>query len=259
LDLVMADVLQFPKGASAGAVKPRAVDQPYEWAPGFEAALVHGVCASAEIYAKVGALLEPKALATKSATLAVTAAQALAADLGRGPMSTAAVAQRLARWRAEGKVTHEQLREVCELFDAAEDAGLLSPEVIILEAAAILKRRAEQRVVQQAMDVYAKRGDFSAVAKAAASASAIGKQEQTSGFSLDAGAFAEVRRLRARQTVPTGSLEFDAESGGGLPLGLTMFVAKEKAGKSMVLAALAAQEFLQGNNVALATLELDKQ
>lgn len=254
-----ADVLQFPKGASAGAVKPRAAEQPYEWAPGFEAALVHLTCTSADVYAKVGALLEPKCLSTKAATLAVTAAQAIGTDLGRGPVSTVVVLQRLARWRDEGKVSHEQLNEVCALFDAAEDAGLPPPEAVLAEAAEVIKRRDSLRFVQRSMDIHAKHGDFNELAKEAARIAAIGTQAHTGGLVLDLAAFAAVKRINELNKVSTGCLEFDAVTLGGLPIGYTMFIGKEKAGKSLVLASLAASAWLQGGNVALATLELDEE
>lgn len=252
----MTTKLKAIQGGAATA--PVAAEAAYDFAPEFTRALVRLACSSAEVYSRVGALLKPKLLGAPEAVQAMGAAQAIAEDTGVGPGSTSAVVQRLVRWRGEGRVTTEQIEAVVDYFDAADDAGLPSPEVAISEAAAVLRRREEQRVVQTAMEVYAKRGDFAAVAKAADAATRIGAAGHSVGTLAGADDFDLFAREGAKPRLRTGCLELDAKLNGGLPPGLTLFLGREKSGKSMVLSSIAAEAFYSGAHVALATLELSE-
>lgn len=247
----------IPGGAS-GASTTTGTEAPYEFAPAFLQALVRLVCGNAEVFSKVGTLLEPKCVGHAEAKLAVEAAQAIAKDLGIGPGSPTVVVQRLVRWRSEGRITTEQINAVVEYFDAADDAGLPAPEGVISEAAAVLRRREEQKVVQRAMETYAKKGDFTAVAKAAEKAARIGTTSETLGALANEDDFADVSALGAKPKLRTGCLELDGYLGGGLPQGLTLFLGREKSGKSMVLSSLAAEAYLNNSHVLLATLELSE-
>ena len=51
-------------------------------------------------------------------------------------------------------------------------------------------------------------------------------------------------------------MELDGITGGGLPIGYTLFLGREKSGKSMVLSSIAAEALIRQQNVAIATLEL---
>ena len=256
--LVMATLKAIPGGQSGASTTTTASEAPYDFAPEFEAALVYLVCSDREVYSKVGALLSPKSLTDASAKLLVQAAQAVATDLGEGPNASVVVVQRLVGWRSEGKTTTEQVQAAVDYLDAVEDKGVPPAEATVQEAARILKRREEQRVLQKAMEVYAKRGDFSQIAKAAEAASRIGEQTHTLGTRLDASVFDELEALGKQDRLPTGCYELDHKLGGGLPRGLTLFLGREKSGKSMVLSSVAAEAYWRGRHVAIATLELSE-
>ena len=251
----MAQLKAIQGGASTTTT---ATAVPYDFAPAFEAALVYLLCTDRTVYSTVGALLQAKCLNDPNAKLLVQAAQAVAEDLGEGPSASVVVVQRLVSWRAEGKTTTEQVQAACDYLDAVEDGGVPPAEATVQEAARILKRREEQRVLQTAMEVYAKRGDFSAVAKAAEAASRIGEQTHTLGTRIDASAFDEFESLGKQEKLPSGCHELDYKLGGGLPRGLTLFLGKEKSGKSMVLSSVAAEAYWRGKHVAIATLELSE-
>lgn len=245
-------------GATGASTTPTTAEAPYDFAPDFARALVRLACSHGEVYARVGALLAPKCLGSPEATLAVQAAQAVAEDTGVGPGSTHVVVQRLVRWRSEGRVTPEQIGAVIDYFDAADDAGLPPADTVIAETAAVIRRREEQKVVQKAMETYAKRGDFKVIAKAAERVSRIGAASHSLGTLAGADAFDAFEALGSKPRLQTGCLELDSRLNGGLPQGLTLFLGREKSGKSMVLSSLAAEAYYNGAHVALATLELSE-
>ena len=254
----MAAKLTAISGGATGASTTTAAESAYDFAPDFTRALVRLACGNGEVYARVGALLQPKCLGSAEATLAVQAAQAVAEDTGVGPGSTHVVVQRLVRWRSEGRVTPEQISAVIDYFDAADDAGLPPQDSVISETAAVIRRREEQKLVQKAMETYAKRGDFKAVAKAAEQVSRIGSTSHSLGTLAGEDDFDAFAALGARPRLQTGCQELDYRINGGLPHGLTLFLGREKSGKSMVLAAIAAEAYYRGQHVVLATLELSE-
>lgn len=246
------------RAVPAGASTKTLVD-PYGFDPRYERDLVTSVCSRPAAYSRVGALIDAKLLGSPACTLAVQAAQAVAHDSGKGPSSCSLVVQRLARWRDEGRIPQERIEEVLALFDAAMDAGLPDVDGLVAEAAAVLKRRAQQKVVEQSMAAYAKRGSMADVAKAAAAVDSIGVSGMEDGALLNVDSFAGIDSLRLMERLPTGCPEFDNVLGGGFPRGMTMFLGREKAGKSLVLSSIAAQGFYNGLHVAVATLELGEE
>ena len=251
----MATLKAIP-GGQGGAVKTTGVE-PYGLTPEFERALIYLACCNRDVYGRVGHLLDPKALVDVNAQRLLKAAQAIAVDLGEGPTSLLTVVQRLKVWREEGKVTHENLQEVSEYLDAAEDVGLPDAKEVIKEVAAVLKQRERQKGAKKVLDTMAKGGDFKKLGEELAAVERIGENNATMGEMLHEDLLDQIVSSANLSRFPTGSMEMDAILGGGLPKGLTLFMGREKSGKSMVLSSVAADAIWRGSNVALATLELD--
>ena len=231
--------------------------EPYGFAVEFERALITLCCSNRDVYSRVGAQLEPKALSEASAQHLLKAVQAIASEMGEGPSSTLTVAQRLKAWREDGKITHEQIKEAGAYLDAAEDAGLPNPAEVIKEAAIVLKKRAQRASVKKALDTMAKGGDFRKLGEEIAATERIGEAELTLGDSLHSNVLDVIAASNNSSRFSSGCTEFDHACGGGLPLGYTLFLGREKSGKSMVLSSIAADAIWRGKNVAIATLELD--
>lgn len=243
--------IQGGAGAVTGAVEP------YGLLPKFERAVIYLACTNRDVYARVGVHLDPKAIVDKIGVQLVKAAQAIAAEVGEGPSNALTVIQRLRTWREEGKVTIEQVQEANEYLDAAEDDGLPDPEEVIKEMAALLKKRAKRESVKKALDVMAKGGDFQKLGEEMAATERIGESRRTLGEGFHDGLIDQILADNATTRFPTGCLELNDVTGGGLPKGYTLFLGREKSGKSMVLSSIAADALWNGKNVAIATLELE--
>ena len=254
MGLVMANLKAIPGGGGM-AVVANAVE-PYPFTPEFERAVVAWCVSSRDFYSRIGAHLDPKALKASDAINLLKACKAIAEQTGEGPSTSTAAIQRLRAWREDGKLAYEQVMSAVEYLDAAEDAGLPDLEEVVNEVAQILKKIGKRDVTRKALETAAKNGDFSKVAEAAAALERIGKSKQTQGESLHADIFDEILAENAKKRLPTGCSELDTICGGGLPVGYTLFLGREKSGKSMALSSIASEAVWQGKNVLIATLEL---
>lgn len=252
--LNMANLKALP-GGQGGAVKVSG-SEPYGLTAEYERALVYLVCTDREVYSRIGALLDPKAIADADCGRMLKAAQAIAEDLGEGPSSYLTVIQRLKTWREEGKATHEHVLAAVDFFDEMSGAKLPAANEVVAEVASILKRRALQESTQKAIKAMAGQGDMASVAKAMLQAERIGETRQTLGETITDDTIDEIVAANKAAKFPTGCDELDTLLGGGLPEGYTLFLGREKSGKSMVLASIAAEAFFRGRAVAVATLEL---
>lgn len=237
------------------AVKPA----PYNLAPAFERALITAVCKSPRLYGLVGSALEPASFASPLGQLAMRAAQAFAADVGKGPGSLLVVLQRCSRWREDGKLAHSKVEALSDYFDAGEDGGLPTDEVLLTEVVPILKTRAAQSVVRAALDDYAKGGDLGRVERAVTKARSIGIASDADGAVLSGGAFDIIDSLRMMERLTTGIPELDLILDGGYPRGLVVYVGDSGAGKSLALTSSGAEGAIQGLHVGIASLELPEE
>lgn len=223
----------------------------------FEKQLVTIVCSKPRAWGRVGCHLDPELFKNESAKLAMRAARAIAEDVGHGPQAPVIVVQRLRRWMDDGKVTLEAIKRVAELFDAAEDAGLVSEEEIVKEVAPMLQQRLRDQAVKAGIESYGKKGDLSKVITLEEKAVRIGQVDTSIGTILGPESFAEVVALKDLQRLPLGVLELDTGLDGGLQVGgLGVFVGGPGDGKSMALSHVAACNVWDGLLVAYATLEL---
>lgn len=230
----------------------------YQFDVGFERAVVYLSCSRPRFYGRIGRALDSQCMVSEAATLAMDAAHAIAKDNGAGSDSPGLVIQRLNRWRHEGKVTHEQVIAVNELFDAVEDGGGVPQEdSVVNELRPILQRRLHQEAVKMAMDEYGKRRDFQRVVEIINRANALGMADMSLGSSMGAAAFDVIDSLRHLERLPLGITELDIALGGGVPRGqMPVFVGSPGGGKSMQLSHTGAYAAMSGLFVAYATLEL---
>lgn len=251
----MATLKALPGGQGSGAVTSTV--EPYGLLPEFERALIYLCCSNRDVYGRIGVHLDSKALADKCAVQLFKAAQAIAEEVGEGPSNPLSVVQRLRGWREEGKVTIEQVQAANEYLDAAEDAGLPAAEEVIKEMAGLLKKRARREKAKKVLDVMAKGGDFTKLGQEMVATERIGEGRRTLGEGFHSEIIEQFLADNSATRFPTGCLELDNITSGGLPKGYTLFLGREKSGKSMVLSSIAAEALWRGKNVAVATLELE--
>jgi hypothetical protein len=239
------------------AADKRPTVEPYPFTPAFERAVVWLACTSPVFYGSTAHVLEPDAFASEAARLAVSAAHAIARDIGRGPASALLVVQRLRRMVDDGKITFEQMGAVSDFLDAAEDSKRSSTESITAEVSPILQRRAQMRAIVTATDKFASHGDFTKVTDMLQQAAQIGIADTTGGVLIGAGSFSSIERIRHATRCPCGIADLDDALDGGMARGqLGFFIGGSGAGKSMALAHAAGTALRLGMTVGVVTLEL---
>lgn len=236
--------------------------EPYSFDPRFERAVVFTACTRPAFYGSTAYALEVEGLAAPEARLALTAAHAVHAELGRGPDGPVIVLQRLRRMVDGGRVTLQEVQAVDDYFTAAEDDerfALPSEEQLTTELAPLLRRRVEKNIVRAAADTYSKRGDMGALVSLVHEAGRIGRVSISLGTKLGPDMAAEIAAMRHMERLTTGVLELDTVLDGGLPRGsLGVVVADTGGGKSLFLAQVAAAAVLAGLFVVVATLEVPR-
>jgi len=232
--------------------------EPYGLDPAFERAMVTLACSRSKFYGRTAYIVDPACLGNETCKLALETAHAVNADLKRGPESLMIVIQRLHRLRNEGKVTHEQVVEVDEMFDAAEAAGLPSEESVEAELLPILKRRIDKETAQTVLDSYGKKVDFSErVTELLAERNRLGINDRNIGTVLGASSFEAIAQLKKLVRLPVGVAELDAFIDGGTPRGsILVWIAGTGGGKSQAMSHSSAHSVSRGGIVAYATLEL---
>jgi len=229
----------------------------YEFTPEFERALIAVAAQNPRLYGRVLHVLQPECMPSDLGKLAMQALHAISHDLGHGPDSPVILAQRLARWRYEGKVTHEQVCSIMDLVHQAEDDGMPGEGGIAAELIPILKRRLEKDAILQAMGAHKNRADMAHVLKTLEKARTLGQNDNSLGTRIGGGAFAVIDQLRHIDRLPTGIADLDAALGGGLPRASEgVLIGGPGDGKSLCLSQMSAYAAMCGLHVAYATLEL---
>ena len=233
---------------------------PYNFAPGFERAVVFLSCTSATFYGSAGREVDPEQLSSETNTLLMQAVRAIAEELGTSPGNATVVIQRLARWRHEGKVTHEQVIAASDLLDEVELVGVPDAAAVTNELVPVLRNRIERAALHEGIAAQARGDGLSVFVDAAQRAASLGKVDRSLGIELGSdAAFDEIERARLLDRLPLGIVELDAQLDGGPPRGtLTVLLAPQKSGKSMFLGHVAASAMRRGQFVAYATLEVDR-
>jgi len=230
---------------------------PYNLDADFERQVVTLVCCRPRFLGRLRSALDPECFNLPASKLAVQACLAVARDLGHGPDSALVVIQRLRRWMGEGKVTQADIQDVADVFDAAEDAGLLAEDEVLGELTPLLRRRAEREAVETAVKAFQKRGDLGDAFDQMERARRIGTNDSSVGTIVGPESFGQLERLRQVQRLPTGILELDDVLAGGVMRGTeSMFLGGPGDGKSMGLMQVACNAARMGFHVGIATLEL---
>ncbi len=147
---------------------------PYNLDPVFEKAVVTLACSNTEFYERVGQHLDAELFNLASSKLAVRAAQAIFRDIGHGPAKAHLVIQRLRAWMTDGKVRLEDIKNVSEMFDDAEDEELPDIESVVAELAPVLQQRLRDEAVQAAIESFGQKRDLSKAVALEAKAARIG-------------------------------------------------------------------------------------
>jgi hypothetical protein len=231
----------------------------YGFTRAFELAVLRHLVLEPRVWGQVGGSIEPDALGSEEAKLLAKAVAAIAAETGRGPGSGTLVVQRVARWRHEGRVTHEQVMAVSDLVDELEDWENPPPvDGVVHELVPVLQERRNREAVRMAMKRVATRDDLTDVIEHLQATSRLGTTQAVTGVELGPDALAVVRNLRQTDRLRTGILELDTELGGGPPISsLSVAMGGSGDGKSMLLCHMAGSALMGGFNVLVATLELN--
>lgn len=232
---------------------------PYPFTPQFEAGTIALCCESAKFWSVVGYALDPEAFSGQGKysppKLLLRACRAIAAELGRGPGSTVAVLQRVKTMHADGAITHDQLVAAIDYATGVDDVP--DEEVTSNEIGRILRDRMHRDAMHQMMEVHTGNARPEDVMRTLELAQTIGKVDTDLGVKMGRGSFDAINDLRSMDRMPTGALELDAHTGGGLPRGqLGFYVAKPGGGKSIALSSQAAFGVRRRALTGVITLEL---
>ena len=231
--------------------------EPYPIDSDFELIIVTMACKMPSFFGRIGALLDPECLTQPDAKLALEAAQAIGRELGRGPEKLVQVIQRMRAWMREGRITQDEIEKVSDMFDLAEDEGLLTEDAAVLELAPILKKRVQRQAVQAATAGFNKGDDLEQVTELLAQAARIGISNTSTGTYLGPHSAALASSLRDLERMSSGIGELDeALDGGFIRSSTAVFLAESSGGKSMALVQMATAAARQGLTAAYATLEL---
>lgn len=230
---------------------------PYPITSTFERQIVALACSRPRFYGRVAYALQPDAMPSELARLAIRAAHEIHADTGKGPERAGFVIQRMRRWQDAGRVTADQINAVDDYIAEAEDAGLPSDDAVAAELLPLLQRRLRNAALHIAATEHAKGGDMKKVIELLSQADSLGITDSTIGVRLGGSSFDVIASLRFLERLPTGISELDHTLGGGLPRGqLGFYMGGAGDGKSMALSQQAAHSTMAGLFVGYATYEL---
>jgi len=196
----------------------RAPVEKYGLAVAFERVVATLACSSRTFWKRIGYSIDPEALTHAPAVFALRAAKAIAAETGQGGVSTVVVVQRIHRLFTDGKLTHEQVVAVSEMFDAVEDAGAPDEEVVIAELAPVIRQRMKKDTIHRAVAAYGGNDTdaWDRVLRDAEAATKVGAMEESEGAALDDNVFALLAERKLMTYLPTGIPELDAFLDGGI-------------------------------------------
>ena len=231
--------------------------EPYNLDPDFERVVLYLCAHKPGFWSLVGYAVDPDSVEVGGGKLLLDTIRQIAKELGSGPASTLVVVQRLRRRVHEGKVTVEQVREVCEIFDAAQDCDIPEDEAIVNELLPVLKRKMHSQAILMSHKEFAAKGDFSVVTDLLERTAALGTRERIAGSRLGVAGFDVIERAKVVDRLPTGVLELDLKFGGGLPRkSLGLWVGDSGGGKSIALASQAGECVRRQMFTGFVTLEL---
>lgn len=233
--------------------------RPYGLAPVFERIIAQHCAASSKFWGRAGQYVDPEAMGDEPSKLVVRACVSIAQELGSPPRSAAVVAQRLHRWREQGKSTADEVRKACNVLEAAEDnvGGDVDENAIVIELVPVLKRRLQKVALEGALIDYGKQGDLSHFTDMISKSAKIGAVDTaTLGTRLTSASFGSMLEHRKAKHIDIGIPELDAVIGGVPVSTFSVILAATNGGKSMLLSHHAAECLSNKMSVAYASTEL---
>lgn len=225
----------------------------------FELAVLHSCCSRPSFWKRVGGELDPKRMGLRMSAVILTACRRIASEVGRPPTSPLVVLQRIKRWNEEGKLKAEDVQEVADYFDKAEDRGLIAEDDLVAELVPVVRRKMHSEAVLKAHDEFSRRGDFSETKAIVEKADRLGEVVSIDDTNLTSQGM-DTLDEQNEERLRTPSVELTAGLDGGLPIGGEGIVmAGPGGGKSMYLIDQTATSSLDGKHVLLATLELPQR
>lgn len=222
----------------------------------FEIVVAYACAALPRFYDVLGHAIEPDAMPSEDAKLLVSAARQVALDTGAGCPSVAFAVQKLRDRAEEGKLTHEQVGQVRQLVELAEDLGGWDDlDALVTLAAQTVKKRATHQAKIEAIgrpdaDAGEIAASFEKVATLGTRRASVGAEVLLDEDDI-AASCVKYEQLRL------GITDIDSAIDGGLERGATgLFIADTGVGKSFFLCHVAVTAMLAQQNVAYLTLEL---
>lgn len=214
----------------------------------------------AGFWRRVGQHMDPDRFEHPQAKMILGCVRLHTQEAGAHPQSSVVVVQRAKRLHVAGKIKAERVLEVAETFDAGFDLGDILVDAVIAEVVPLVRRVMHQETVLKAADEYARRGDFSEIAKMLETARGLGDADKgVEGLTVDGAALGRFDAERP-DTLATGIPELDVAMEGGMAIkSLGMWMAESGGGKSIALISQAAHAARLGLHVVLATFELSKE
>jgi len=231
--------------------------EPYGFHEQFESFVVWCACTQPRFWLAIGRELEPDAFEKSESKWLVRAARAVADDTERPPRSSAIVLQRMKRWVTEGRLQPQVVKDAFFFLESVDECAQIPEwEDVLEEIKPILRRRAEQSAIKNAVDAYGSRADLTKAAEMIRKASRIGEVPED-GIRMSLDAVEDARKLLGAERMPTGIFDLDVAIGGGLSRAcLGVAISSTGGGKSMFLSQTFATALTQGKFVVYATLEL---
>lgn len=210
----------------------------------------------------LGYAIDPEKLPSADCRLLVSAAQGVARETGAGCPSTIVASQNLRRTVDAGKVTHEQLQEVEDLIQLAQDlGGVPDLDALLSEASPVIKRLAQREAVAEAIKDFGRGEDIDTSLHRFEQVAVMGRARVSLGTTLPGTSddiFATMKPMM-RTPLPTGIAELDLVLDGGVERqSLAMIMASTGGGKSLFLGHQAAEALTLGYDVAYMTLEMSE-
>lgn len=234
--------------------------QVYPFEDDVERAIVVLSCRDPRFYSLIGYAVEADRLRNPAARDLLAAAHAIAKKQGHGPTWTSLAVQHLTTLMSRGKVTLDVVDAAKDyLLDAEMTLPALKAEDVAAQVTPVIQRVRYKEAVQTSVSGLKLGGvDAAQAARMFDTIDKLGRGGGAEGADIgahlaDPDFFKQVSTDLLRFGIP----EIDHAIGGGLERkALALLVGGSGSGKSMALAHVAVDSYLQNKHVALVTLEL---
>lgn len=220
----------------------------------FQQRLIAALVKDAGCFGLFIAHIEPDYFSEPKARSIVMALQHHWKEYNKPVKDLASLEQQMKRLSDSGVLPIDHVFAMKEYVGQAECGDL---EALKRETAESIKSYKRQRVAEELVINLDEEGTVGQAVKELEGIDRIGQEDSDTGLALGDDMFAEISALKRKFRCPTGIPDLDVKLRGGVAKGeLLIFCAASGGGKSLALAAMAANAIRVGYNVAFATLEL---